>query len=1206
MSVPTAEAHTQALTRLEKLYSELAKYNYLQARKVLELIEKVNKQEVMLGFAGHFSAGKSTMINHIVGHSLLPSSPIPTSANIVKLSNGSQATIAYFSEDDPVKYEGAVDIDTIQAMCREGEKITGLDIYRPLDDLPSYVKILDTPGVDSTRDADRLITESSLHLMDYMYYVMDYNHVQSEVNLGFLLEMQQRKIPFSIIINQIDKHNEDELTFEQFKSSVISSLNVWGIVPENIYYTSLRDLTHPANQLEKVVAGFHKQFDTTSIDQMALDHAQEIIKESTRDYMSDFEEQIDILKNQIEQDERTIVEQESEDSQSLIETQKQRIPKAKGQFDERVLKFISNAYLMPSELREYARSYLEAMQPSFKVGLIMAKKKTEEERNIRFESFYSKLEEIIEKNVTWPLRERMLRLTEEFEITNSSVIHEVQSFEVIYPSTRFQELIESGASVTGEYVLRYTDQLSKDIQRQIRQQLYEWWEEVEAALQKRNEQESLTHEQLFAAYHNKADAEEELGKLNAQIQQVKRNLEGTLFNNDLLSDETHQQVIQALQKRSSQIKVQSSQQLSLAEERPVGYEEEQDEGRPLTAQSRTKSELIHRKAVEAQEILKNIDGFENLISQLYNKQQRLDHQQYTIALFGAFSAGKSSFANALLGEQMLPVSPNPTTATINKITAPTKQHPHQTVTVKVKDEQQLLEDIALVGKKVFERYDSLASAYQGIVSLPEDQLQKLDHKKRSFLHAFVNGYEEMKQHVNKEITITLDDFASYVSEEKKSCFIEWMELYYDCEWTRAGITLVDTPGADSVNARHTNVSFDYIKNADAILFVTYYNHPFSKADQSFLTQLGRVKDAFSMDKMFFIINAADLAENDEEKHQVEHYLKDQLSQFHIRHPRIFSLSSLQGLKEKQTAERNDSGIQIFEDRFEQFLQEELTEVLQHSIEHDLSEAVTSLESVIENATLNEQEREEKLNAVINEQRQAKQILETISEARGQKAIPQKVEKQLHFVHQRMMLNFNDYFKNHFNPAAIHGDRAEAKEQICEAAEELLQEIEFEMNQELKAVTLRIEAFIKELVQQYKKDYEAELKRVKRTLALSDYEWNNVAPPRIEQTLPLSGADVSDILRLFKGTKSFFEQNAKQEMKEQLSERVDVPLYEQINQVKDVIADHYTDKWSHALHQAVDRWVKELDDSFNRVRYSLEHPVNVSDLQAQYNSLKKII
>ena len=54
-----------------------------------------------------------------------------------------------------------------------------------------------------------------------------------------------------------------------------------------------------------------------------------------------------------------------------------------------------------------------------------------------------------------------------------------------------------------------------------------------------------------------------------------------------------------------------------------------------------------------------------------------------------------------------------------------------------------------------------------------------------------------------------------------------------------------------MNASHTGVAFNYIKNADAILFVTYYNHAFSQADRQFLLQLGRVKDQFELDKMFF-------------------------------------------------------------------------------------------------------------------------------------------------------------------------------------------------------------------------------------------------------------------------------------------------------------------------------------------------------------------
>ena len=44
---------------------------------------------------------------------------------------------------------------------------------------------------------------------------------------------------------------------------------------------------------------------------------------------------------------------------------------------------------------------------------------------------------------------------------------------------------------------------------------------------------------------------------------------------------------------------------------------------------------------------------------------------------------------------------------------------------------------------------------------------------------------------------------------------------------------------------------------------------YSRADREFLIQLGRVKDTFALDKMFFLINAADLAESEEELEMVK-------------------------------------------------------------------------------------------------------------------------------------------------------------------------------------------------------------------------------------------------------------------------------------------------------------------------------------------------
>ncbi len=80
------------------------------------------------------------------------------------------------------------------------------------------------------------------------------------------------------------------------------------------------------------------------------------------------------------------------------------------------------------------------------------------------------------------------------------------------------------------------------------------------------------------------------------------------------------------------------------------------------------------------------------------KRRRVETKQFTVALFRSFSAGKSSFANALLGGNVLPVSPNPTTATINQILPVTEEKPHGTVMVQFKSKQALLEDMKAVYK----------------------------------------------------------------------------------------------------------------------------------------------------------------------------------------------------------------------------------------------------------------------------------------------------------------------------------------------------------------------------------------------------------------------------------------------------------------------------------------------------------------------------
>ncbi|MGR9050008.1 dynamin family protein [Halobacillus faecis] len=1187
-----------SIGKIQNLYAFLKDQgNEEQKEKVLDLYGKLIQEEMIIGFAGHFSAGKSTLINTLLENDLLPSSPIPTSANIVRLKTGAPYTLVHFQDGTVVRYDADIDLETIKALCKDGEKITGLEISQPGQSVPPHVSIVDTPGVDSTNDADRLITESSLHLMDYMYYVMDYNHVQSEVNLMFLLEMQRRKTPFSVVVNQVDKHVKKELSFETYQKTVRNAFEKWGITPEEIYFISLRDYSLPFNEFQKLKGDFRSHFSTSQLERQAETQVKWIAEEAVMNYSELIEGEMAQLREDMEKWEGKI--DQSPFHVKDLENQQALYEKAEAHFQERVSQFISNAYLMPSALREYAEAYLQSVQPNFKVGILFTQKKTDEERSARKQAFHKKLTESVEKNLYWPLRERMLQLMESYSISDQRLLEHVQKETFHYPEERLYALVERGASVTGSYVLRYTDDVSKDIQKEARRFIQEWkylFLEAVAA----NQQEMIDqHKEVFEAAKKKQVIEKQLEVLNEEIKDYRHNLEEYLEKET--SEKEASRVSKAWKKRQEKMIYRSADEIPA--ETPVREEEDLD---PHPAPSKKSGSSIDQALLRADETLENIhslEGTKRLYAQLEKKRNRLDNRHYTIALFGAFSAGKSSFANALLGDLVLPVSPNPTTATINKISPSHAGKPDRSIDAYVKTEAEMLEDLSPILEVLDLSAHTLEDVHTKASHMKEKDWQPLDHKKHSFLRAFIDGYPTMKQNLGKCIDVSWDDFSSYVSKEEKSCFIESMELFYDCPWTEAGVTLVDTPGADSVNARHTDVSFEYIKDADAVLFVTYYNHPFSHADQTFLKQLGRVKDSFSLDKMFFLINAADLASSDEERKQVESYVRGQLNEFQIRHPKLFSISSLQALDEKMEGKDLNSGLHAFEESFHSFLHEDLAQMMIHGMDKDIKNIRQVLENFIAASQLNEQERREEIEKTKEEHHLIRETLEKNFDQGAEDAIHNKADKQIHYVHERMMLNFNDLFKRHFNPATIQ-NQGDTKEALKVSQKQLLEELSFEMLQEVKAVCVRMERFMDQLVNQSKERIESDLYNIRPSLQLSMIEEGTFPLPVLSGSVDIGEKEKAGLRKLFRNPKAFFERNEKEEMRESMAALLSPELKTQLDTLESLVIDHYTELWQRRYEECMNIWKEDVSDHFTQLRSHLERPENMKDLEKILSQIPK--
>jgi GTPase Era involved in 16S rRNA processing len=554
---------------------------------------------------------------------------------------------------------------------------------------------------------------------------------------------------------------------------------------------------------------------------------------------------------------------------------------------------------------------------------------------------------------------------------------------------------------------------------------------------------------------------------------------------------------------------------------------------------------------------------------LRDKEARLRGQTFTIALFGAFSAGKSSLANALLGERILPVSPNPTTAAINKIMPPPEPAAHATANVAMKSPEQVLSDVRYSLQAFGLDAADMPSALAQIATLKADRTTGQTKPHYSFLQAVKAGWEEARELLGSKWKVTMADYPEYAANERKSCFVDVIELYYRNQLTDQGIIFVDTPGADSIHARHTGVAFNYIKNADAILFVTYYNHAFSQADKEFLLQLGRVKDSFELDKMFFLVNAADLAESEEELIAVVEHVKANLLQHGIRHPRMYPVSSQQAVEAKLTRNSHlyeQSGMAAFERDFLQFSVDELTEVAFFSAKNELKRASSILAEWIQAAESGEQEKERKLA----ELDQAVDVsLKRVADAdpdAGKREIAKEIDELLYYVRQRGMYRFGEFFNLAFNPTAIRDDQA--KQTLTAAWNELQRLLAYDLSQEVLATSLRVERFIERLAERDFQQWGADIAALMPSFHPSGWPGTVMSTPPVDDELTRREMDARWLTGFYKGGRQFFEGDGKTKLRQAIE-----PIAAQV--AADYLAAH-----AELLKQS---YSKQFAEEFDRLK-----------------------
>ncbi|KKB36873.1 dynamin family protein [Bacillus thermotolerans] len=1188
------------LPKLHELYQLFIDYEDREsARTCMELIEKLDNMEYVIAFYGHFSAGKSTMINELMGEDLLPSSPIPTSANIVKVKEGEPYALVTFKDGTVQTFPYPYNLEDIQAYCVDGNTVEEVEISHRTGQLPEGVTVFDTPGIDSTDDAHRVSAVSKLHLADVVFYMMDYNHVQSPENFEFNRQLVERGKDNYLIINQIDKHIASELPFDEFAKRIHGALSDHHLTYSGLFFTSLKDAGHPYNQLDELkeqladrIASRQQQI-TAHILKESLMLAMNFLKkqqEQSAKRMDRYDELLEYVSSF-----RQLEEEQTEAAQRK-EAVAARQHSFVSMFDQRVAHVFHNAKLMDYYTRLFVREFLESRELSFQVRGLFSRKKTKEEKERRLDQLFQALNENRLTYVDIPLREEIIGLLTEFGVITEERRERIRKCQVVFSPDLLVKLVKSGANLTGDYVLNYAKDVERELQSLYRQAYADIVEPLEEEAMARNKEQIISIQKEQRAIEEKMSAWTEREALKEKERELYERIFDTLAVRG--QEKVEKRPFRAFQKSKPSAAKEKPRFISIREaaEQWIG-QREPEAFEPIDLEARIQE--VKRQA----SLLAEAGHMEQTIDKLRERIARLEKNEYTIALFGAFSAGKSSFANALLGETVLPVSPNPTTAAINEIRAPDAEHEHGTVMLLFKTEEQFLKDInqalELSGKTassvehlaaLLKEHDELIAKKQEAKEQDQEEkeeeelfspLAALPLEQFSFLRAALSGYSYMRTRLGKEERMTVDTYTEFVSVEEKACFVERIQLYYSAPVTEQGMVLVDTPGAGSMNARHTEMAFNYVTSADSVVFVTYYNHAFSRADRAFLMQLGQVKNFKEEDNMFFIVNAADLASSEKDLLSVLQHVEQNLIQCQIHQARIYPVSSHLALlakkkaHDKMTAEEKKrygamlkvnqkedvpaqqafdlSGFSLFEERFYPFTKQSLAVSVLRQAEADTKQAVMELKRRIRLAEEDETAKERHRKELNRQLAEALSYIGSRSFKAEREAFEQEIEELLFYARQRLFYRYNDEFKLIFSPAAF-----DAFDDMFTALHRMTNEvIRFtaeEMAREMRTSAFRLQTFIQKSLDHLVQLLEKETRELLPSVHLKGIEAKGLPEFTFEPGLHAIHAGLFQALfKDYKTSPQFFAEGGNKVIRDEIEKSMMTPVLDYVQEQKERIS-----------------------------------------------------
>jgi small GTP-binding protein len=176
-------------------------------------LARLEDQRFEVAVFGRVSAGKSSLLNHLMGQTVLPVGVTPITAIPTRVTYGATASVDVEFADrraERVDLDRLGDFVTEQQNPANAKHVTRIVVHVPAPRLQEGIVFVDTPGLGSLATSGAAETLAYLPRCDLAVVLIDAASTLTEDDIATLHRLQQAAIPAMVVLSKADLVSADD------------------------------------------------------------------------------------------------------------------------------------------------------------------------------------------------------------------------------------------------------------------------------------------------------------------------------------------------------------------------------------------------------------------------------------------------------------------------------------------------------------------------------------------------------------------------------------------------------------------------------------------------------------------------------------------------------------------------------------------------------------------------------------------------------------------------------------------------------------------------------------------------------------------------------------------------------------------------------------------------------------------------------------